>query len=240
MLILDSAFLIVSPLLLLLNRRCRYKKTVLTGIIISILFFNYGFIIPNYLPFNPANPYFPIQKNLLIDVLYANDFVLFPIALWSVPYLIGSLLSMLGFEKRRNEAIMIFSIITIVLGYIKLANNETLLLNPYIFPLMPYYVFVCFFALFVFVQIFIWLEKLRSRKINAILATLRLYGDNSLKIYIYHWMAIDLSIRVFYPNLKMIWLIMAVYLSTYTYRQRGLIMEYLEHAYKTGHYKSRF
>ncbi|MDD2486895.1 MAG: hypothetical protein PHS92_00795 [Candidatus Gracilibacteria bacterium] len=238
-LIMDSAFLFLSPLLLYVNKNFKYKKSFILGLIIIILIINYGIILPNYLPLNPTDPYFPINRNIVLDILYANGFVLFPMALWAVPYLVGSLLAMLGFEKRRHEAIMIFSIITVVLGALKLSNNESLLLNPYIFPLMPYYVFVCFFAMFIFIQCFMWLEKIRSKKINLLLSTFRLFGDKSLKIYIYHWLVIDISIRIFFPYIKSMWLVMILYLGFFIYSNRKTILEYNEYGYKINHYRSK-
>lgn len=238
-LIMDSMFLLLSPLLLYINKNFKYKKSFLLWLIILILIINYGLILPNYLPFNPPNPFFPIKQNIILDILYSNDFVLFPMALWAVPYLVWSLLAMLWFEKRRNEAIMFFSIITIILWAAKLSNNETLFLNPYIFPLMPYYIFVCFFAMFIFIQCFIWLEKLKSKRLNLALSTLRLFWDKSLKTYIYHWMVIDLTIRIFFPYIMIMWLLMPAYLWIFIYLNRKLILEYNEYWYKINHYKLR-
>lgn len=236
-LIMDSIFLFFSPLLLYVNKNFKYKKSFVFGLILVILLINYGFVLPNYLPFNPANPFFPIERNIFLDVLYSNDFVLFPIALWAVPYLMGSLFSMFGFEKRRHEAIIIFSIITIILWALKITNNESLFLNPYIFPLMPYYIFVCFFALFVFVQCFIWLEKVKSWRINLALSALRLFWDKSLKIYIYHWIVIDLTIRIFFPYIEIMWISMFIYVWYFIYSNKKIILEYLEYWYKNNHYK---
>lgn len=238
-LVMDSMFLLLSPLLLYANKHFKYKKTFIFFLIIGLVMFNYGFILPNYLPMSPKDPYFPIQKNIILDVLYWNDFILFPMALWAVPYLIGSLLSMFGFEKIRHEAIMIFAMITIALWSIKISNNESLFLNPYIFPLMPYYIFVCFFALFVFVQCFIWLEKMRSEKINKMLSILRLFWDKSLKMYIYHWMVIDLSIHLFFPYLWSMWISMIIFVAVFVYIHKKEVALYEEYWYKIGHYKSK-
>lgn len=235
-LILDSMFLILSPLLLLLNKKAKYKKTILFFIILSILIINYFIILPNYLPFNPKNPFFPIEQNIFLDVIYWRWFVLFPMALWAVPYLVWSLLSMLWFEKKRNVAIIFFATITIILWTMKVVNNETLMLNPYIFPLMPYYMFVSFFALFVFTQITIWLEKSKNEIVYKSLAMLRFLGDNSLRIYLYHWIAIDLAIWIFYPNLWMTWVVMIIYLSWHIYLKRKMITDYIDYWYRSWHY----
>ncbi|EKE29797.1 MAG: hypothetical protein ACD_2C00096G0003 [uncultured bacterium (gcode 4)] len=238
-LIMDSTFLALSPILLYMNKNVKRKKEILIWVIIALLVINYWIVIPNYLPFSPANPYFPINQNPILDLLYANNYVLFPVALWAVPYLIWSLLAMYWFEKKMHEATLIFAIITIILGSLKLANNESLLLNPYIFPLQPYYIFVCFFALFVFVQIFMWMEKIKSRKIHGVLSVIRYLWDKSLYVYIYHWMVIDISIRIFFPYIRTMWLVMWVYLFLQLYLNRSTIAQYYEYWYKSWHYRAK-
>ncbi|EKE27358.1 MAG: hypothetical protein ACD_3C00221G0002 [uncultured bacterium (gcode 4)] len=238
-LVMDSMFLALSPILLYLNKNSKHKKWILIWVIVALLVINYWIVIPNYIPFNPINPYFPINQNPVLDFLYANNYVLFPVALWAIPYLIWSLLAMYWFEKKMHQATLLFATITIILGSMKFFNNESLLLNPYIFPLQPYYIFVCFFALFVFIRIFMWLEKVKSRKIHATLSVMRFLWDNSLYVYIYHWMVIDISIRIFFPYLKTMWLVMSLYLFFQIYLNRQTIAQYYEYWYKSWHYRAK-
>ncbi|EKD66795.1 MAG: hypothetical protein ACD_49C00009G0020 [uncultured bacterium (gcode 4)] len=199
-LILFSIFLAITPLFLYIVKNFKYNKTIILGIIWFFLILNYGVNLP---------------QNNFTNLLYWIDTKLFSFNLWIVPYLIWIFLWTLGFEKRKKEVLLFFLILSIFFWILHFLSGKTLLLEPNMYPLTLYYTSASFFIMFAFIYIFSFLEKIKSKLLASLLSFLRYIWDNSLWIYIVHWIIIDSTIWIFFPQVKFIW--RTVGISTFTY-----------------------
>lgn len=211
-LILWSMFLLVTPLILYINKRFKNKK----GILLWIIWF---FIIVNY--------FTKIPRNTFTELLYWENNVLFSFNLWFLPYLIWIYLGMIWFQKKKWEILAFFGFTTLTMMAFNLKDNLPFTLGPYMYPLKPYYISLCFFSMFVFIYLFIRLEKKNSIRIRYNLNILRLLWDNSLFIFIGHWIVIDLTISLLFPYIKFIWLTVILFLIWFVMYNKQKLEKYL-------------
>ena len=87
------------------------------------------------------------------------------------------------------------------------------------YPLKAYYIVFSLLIIYLMIWIFFALEKLIklsghncAKLIKYLLALLRVVGDSTLLIYIFHWIVIDLTIWLFYPKIGLIWLTIPIFL----------------------------
>lgn len=211
-LVLWSMFLALTPIILYINKT-RYKKSILLWIIAFFTVMNYFTVIP---------------RNAFTEILYWENNVLFSFNLWVLPYLIWIYLGMIWFQKKKKEILMFFGITSLTFLLFQLKDNLPYTLDSYMYPLKPYYISISFFAMFVFVYFFIWLEKKWNKKIDYILSLLKFLWDNTLFIFIWHWIVIDLTIWLFHPNIWTIWITVILFIAIYTYYYRTKITKNIE------------
>lgn len=205
-------FLLLAPLPLYLAKRKFPKISV--GLLLAAVV---------------ASGYFlPLPANNLTDWLLAKSNIMFPVLLWSVPFLLGFYLSLLGFDKRKGVFLVLFSILAALCVSPILDQTASLRLSANMYPLKLYYVFLSFAFMFLLVYFFYFLEKIGGKTINFILSLFRLMGDSTLAIYIYHWLVVDLTIWLFYPRCFYIWYTAPVFLAVYLLLKRKRFWEYFK------------
>jgi len=207
-LVLWSMFLALTPIILYINKRTHHKRAIMLWIIVLFTTLNYFTQIP---------------RNHLTEILYWENNVLFSFNLWVLPYLIWIYLWMIWFQKKRKEILTFFGITSFTLLIFQLKDNLPFTLDPYMYPLKPYYISISFFAMFIFVYALIWLEKKWNKKIDYILCLLRFLWDNTLFVFILHWIIIDTTIWIFYPYIWTIWVTVILFVSIYIYIYRTKI-----------------
>jgi len=205
-------FLIISPLFLYLSKT-KYSKWMI-GILIAVaIYFGY---------------FFPISGNWLTNFLYAKNNVMFPLILWLTPFLICFYLSMIGFEKHKGKLLLLFSVIAMIIGVLQFNNFSSINFSGQMYPLKLFYIFASFAFMYGLIYIFYFLEKVRRPIANYLLSLIRLLGDNTLAIYIYHWLVIDFTLWLFYPHFKLIWLTVPLFLIIYIFFKRQKLLEYFK------------
>ncbi|MDE2144354.1 MAG: acyltransferase family protein [Patescibacteria group bacterium] len=213
--------LAISPLFLLIAKKARRPVWIIGVSAIGLFIINYWTGIPN-------------ATSFIIKFIYANGYVLFPIALWLLPFLIGFFLAQVGFEKQRRWILIAGMAFTVFYGAKLLLAHQSLSLSDHEFPLSPYFIAFGVFMLGLLLYFFRFVEKTRNRWVRGALAASRLLGDKTLSIYIYHWVVIDLTIWIFYPHAGLIWLTVAAYLSLYLLINKKKLFEYYLHQKETA------
>lgn len=205
-------YVLLSPLILVVLRKIKYPKIFLLFLVSVLLVLNYTVAMPS---------------NAVTDFLYSKNYILFPIALWAVPFLLGMFLALLDLEKNKAGQIGLWAVLTAVTYmWWKLSGHTTWQPSTAMYPLHPYYITFSFFFMFVLIAVFAGLEKLNSPLINWILATLQVYGDNTLELYILHWLVIDLTSWTLFAYMPWLWLIMPLFFVGYSIWNREEIDRY--------------
>ncbi len=111
------------------------------------------------------------------------------------------------------------------------------------YPLTLFYISLSFSFMFLIIFIFYFLEesgnKINRRTvflrkiINGFLSLIRLLGDNTLSIYIYHWIVVDLTIWLLYPQVKYIFHFVPLFAVVYLIIKQKKLMEYYRSYDKT-------
>jgi len=205
-------FLIIAPLLLYLSKT-KYSKLAIGALIAVVLYLGY---------------FFPMPGNQLTNFLYAKNNIMFPLILWLTPFLICFYLSMLGFEKYKGRLLLIFSALTIISGVLQFNNFSSVSFSGEMYPLKLFYVFFSFAFMYFLIYIFYFLEKAGRPAVNYFLALMRLLGDSTLAIYIYHWIVIDITLWIFYPRTNLILLAVPLFLLIYMILKRRKLFEYFK------------
>ncbi len=208
-LILWAQFLLITPIILFINKKYRYKRAIILGLIWFFILINYFVVVP---------------RNTFTEILYWENNVLFSFNLWFLPYLIWLYLWMIWFQKKKKEILIFFSITTIFLLFLQLKDNLPFILDPYMYPLKPYYISVSFLSMFIMVYVLEFLEKHWGNKTYKILTYLRFIWDNTMSIFIIHWIIIDLTRWILPP--KWIWLTVWIQIIWYLIYKRKLLCEY--------------
>ena len=212
-LITYAFFIAFSSLFLYLHRMSRRPATTIALIIAGLLVINYATPIPGI-------------QSPVIAFLYAQGFVLLPIALWLVPFLIGFFLAQVGFEKQKKRILIVSGIAMCMYAASLYAQNQSLLPSNYQFPLTPYFIAFGLFAMAILLYVFEWLERVRAVWMKKVLAGIRLLGDNTLHLYIYHWIVIDLTIWFFPQHVMLIWLTVPLFFAAYFLYMKRNLAEY--------------
>ncbi len=205
-----GVFLIITPLFLFLAKRKLAKLTI--GLMLAVLVY--------------VNYFLPLPANVLTDWLYAKNNIMFPLALWLVPYLLGFYLAIFGLEKHKGRLLVIFTALTASCAWPLFNFHESFKITYHMYPLKLYYLLASFAFMYLLFYLFSFLEKAGNRAANFLLALLRLLGDSTLAIYIYHWAVIDLTLWAFYPRLDFIWLTVPLFLICYIILKYGQLREY--------------
>jgi len=207
-----GVMIMLSPILLYISKRFKQANVLIFLIIITVASLDYLFKF----------------SGSISNFLFARNNIMFPIALWSLPFLLGYLIASLGFEQKKGWLLVIFSPITAGFIFYLLKNNLSLEPSHYMYPLHPYYMSVSILYMSIFFYLFFFLEKINSRLVKIKLATLRFFGDFTLSIYIYQWLVIDLFLWVFYPKVLSIWVAVPLMLMVFTIIKNKKFKEYLE------------
>jgi hypothetical protein len=159
---------------------------------------------------------FPLSGQL-VDYLMSKNNVTFPILLWSMPFLLGYLIAVAGFEKRRLLWLSISLPVTLLSGYFVYQKTGSLFPSHYMYPLQIYYMVVSLLLMSILFYKFAWLEKSTNSLVVKFLSYLRFWGDHTLSLYVYHWIVIDLVLWIFFPQARWIWLFVPIFLIIFTY-----------------------
>lgn len=207
-----GVFLMVSPLFLYLAK-IKYSKSAIGALTAVIIYFGY---------------FFPLPVNQLTNFLYAKNNITFPLILWLAPFLICFYLSMIGLEKYKGRLLLFFSASAIVSGVLQFNDFNSVSFSGQMYPLKLFYVFSSFAFMYFLIYVFYFLEKIGRPAINYFLALLRLLGDSTLAIYIYHWIAVDITLWIFYPRVNLIWLSVPIFLLIYVISKKRKLLEYFK------------
>lgn len=210
-LLLWCMFLFITPIILYINKKIKYRKEVILWIIILLTIVNYFILFP---------------KNTLTEILYWENFIFYWFNLWLLPYLIWIYLWMIGFHEKRKEIFTFFWTLTAVFMIYQYINNMPLLLDPYMFPLKPYFISFCFFIMSIFIYIFMWIQKFNNIIVNYSLSILKFLWDKTLFTYVAHWIIIDITIWVCYPYKTIIWVTVPLYLMWYIFYNKNKIIKF--------------
>jgi len=215
-LLLYVFLLVLSPLFLYIHKKSHYPKISIALLIVGIFLINYITVIP-----------FIVSP--VTNFLYANGNVLFPLALWVIPFLIGFFLAQTGFEKQRKNILIASGIITAVFGVSLFFEQKSLFPSNYQFPLDPYYMAFGLFILSLFLYVFRFLEKQKTVWIKKTLTAIRFFGDNTLHLYLYHWIVIDCTIWLFPSYEWLIWVTSPLFFVLYIAIRKQKVLEYYSH-----------
>ncbi|MDO8639172.1 MAG: hypothetical protein Q7R43_06360, partial [Candidatus Daviesbacteria bacterium] len=143
---------------------------------------------------------------------------------------IGFYLSMWGFDKHKGKFLLIFGALTAILGLGQLNNFHLIKLYGQMYPLTLFYISLGFSFMFLVIYLFYFLEKAGNKVINGFLSLIRLLGDNTLSIYIYHWIVVDTTIWLLYPEAKYILHFVPLFALVYLIVKQKKLLEYY-HSY---------
>jgi len=207
-------FVMVSPIILLLIKKTRHPKIWIMVLISALIVVDYAIVWPS---------------NSFVDFVFAKKIVTFPIALWAIPFLIGMLLALYDIDKTKFIQIPIWFVLTIVcfVWWKALGHNEWQP-SAAMYPLHLYYVAFSFFYMSVLIVLFSRLEKIRSKSMAWFLSILQVLGDNTLELYILHWLVIDVASWILYPNLFWIWLFVPLFLAGFVFWHRRKVSKLYE------------
>lgn len=206
----------LSPLVLLAQKKTRRPEH-------AILLLTIGVFIINY--FTPISS----LDAPVLNFLYARGNVTFAIMLWFVPFLIGFYLAQSGFEKQRRKILLVGSALTFVSVALLFAGDKSLWLSDNEVPLAPYFIFAGLLVLALLLYLFPFLENLHYKFVNGLLAGLRLLGDNTLYVYLFQWITIDLTRWAFGARVMHIWWTVSLYLIFYLIYKRRELLEYYKY-----------
>lgn len=215
-LIMFAFFLALSSLFLYINKKTFHPKRNIALFIAGLLVINYATSISSV-------------NSPIIEFLYARGYVLFSLALWLAPFLIGFFLAQVGFEKHKKSLLITSGALTLAYGVSFYFQHKSLFPSNYEFPLSPYFMVFSLFIMSLALYAFYYLERMHRTWIKKSLAILRLLGDNSLYLYLYHWIVIDLTIWLFVPRVSLIWLTIPLFLTAYLFMQKKKLVEYYAH-----------
>ncbi|MEI6479598.1 MAG: acyltransferase family protein [bacterium] len=190
--LITFAFLFMfSPVLLYIHKKTKNPIRNIALLIVGLLGLNYLTTVPTL-------------NNSIIKFLYSDGFVFFPLALWIVPFALGFFVAQNGFEKQKKKVLIVSGLITLFYGVIYFVQQKSLLPYDYEFPLSPYFISSGTFFASLLLYLFWYLEHTHKTWIMKIMAGLRLLGDNTLNLYLFHWIVIDCTIWMFSPRTDLI------------------------------------
>ncbi len=210
-LITIGVMIMLSPLLLAISRKIKFPNLVLSLLLTALLY----------------AVYWHTWSGPIADFLFARTNVMFPIALWSIPFLIGYLLASFGFEEKRKWWVLIFVPLMAVFYYLRAKTGLELKPSHSMYPLQAYYMAASLFFVSILFYLFAWTEKIPLALTKKKLALIRFLGDYTLSVYIWHWIVVDITIWIFYPNTKLIWATVIGFLLLYIFIKRAKFKEYL-------------
>ncbi len=196
-------FMIISPLFLFIIKKTKYPKLIMLSILLVVIIINYFILLPS---------------NFITNILYSNGYAFFPIMLWFVPYLLGILLSMIGFEKQKKILFPFSLSLTLLIGgFYCFSKTLSYLPSYHMYPLDLYYVVYSTFFMYLLFYIFGFLENIQKNWSNKILNISKFLGENTLSIFIFHWVIIDITYWLFSPKEWMILITVPICVSLFVF-----------------------
>ena len=192
-----GVYLIISPVFIYLVQRVRYPKITILSILLAMIVLNYGVTWPH---------------NAFTDFLWARENIMFPLALWLIPYLAGFYAAMWGFEKYASRFFIGLAGLAALIYLVWQTGPGPWSFNWHIYPLNLYAIVAGFAVMFGLVWLLQRIEKIKSPVINWGLRVLQELGDASLFIYIAHWVVIDLTYWLLPQNKVLIWATVPIFL----------------------------
>jgi len=189
-------FLIISPILLYFIRKAKNPNI---PVIFAILFF----IVLSFIV-SPTSSY-------IYNLLYSNNFAIFPLFLWIIPYLIGALIAINGFEKSKKTIFFTSFIGFTVYSIFFTINNMPI--NPAIYTYQlsngsvkfyTYFVLFSFMIISILMYILEYVANMNNAIINKILNFIEFIGDQTFDLYLIQWIVIDITYWIFSSK---IWII---------------------------------
>jgi len=205
-----GAMIILSPLLLAITKKIKFPNLVISFLLASIMAAVYCF--------EWSGP--------VADFLFARNIVMFPMAYWSIPFIMGYLLAAFGFEERKGLWVAIFTILMSAFTFYNVKNGLSLHPSAYMYPLRVFYPVASLFFVSLIFYIFYWSEKIPFSLVKKKLAIIRFLGDDTLSIYIWHWLVIDMTLWVLSPSSIAIWITVPTFLVIYLFIKRKKLQEY--------------
>ncbi len=206
-----GVMIMLSPLLLAISKKFKFPNLIICLLFAILLYVVYG-----------HSWYGPVA-----DFLFARNNIMFPIALWSIPFLVGYLLASFGFEEKKKWWLAIFVPLMAIVYYLRINNGLDLQPSHSMYPLRPYYMVASLFFVSILFYLYFWYEKLSFPLVKKKLALIRFLGDYTLSVYIWHWIVVDLTIWIFSPHTKLIWITVPIFLIIYLIIKRAKFKEYL-------------
>ncbi len=203
--------IMLSPLLLLITKKVKYPNLFITVGALVIAFLAYLF---------PTT-------GVISNTLYSRNNIMFPLAMWSMPFIAGYLIAAFGFEEKKKWWLAIFLPLSIIAYYYQTKNGLPIKPSGSMYPLKPYYMVVSLLFMTILFYKFYFLEKIPSAIVKNILALIRFWGDSTLSIYIGHWIVIDVMMWIFFPQYKLIWWAVPVALALYSIVKIKKVKEYI-------------
>lgn len=188
-----GSFLLISPILLYFTRKSKHPSRLI--FLIALFFIILSLIIT------------PNNNSYLYNLLYSNNFAIFPLFLWIIPYLLGIFIAMIGFERRKKVILFFTSIISLV--YIIFFSFKKMIISPKIYAYqlsdgsIKYYIYFVLFSFMVLsliMYLFKYIIKKNNKVFNKILYILEFVGDRTFDLYLIQWIFIDLTYLLFSPN----------------------------------------
>ncbi|MDD5213381.1 MAG: hypothetical protein PHG82_03075 [Candidatus Gracilibacteria bacterium] len=206
--VLIPILLIVSIGVLYINKM-KYKKTIIGALIAFFYILNY---------------WTPASSMNSLNFLYGINTSMLSINYWLLPYFVGVLVAMFGFEKIKYQALLIFGGLTAIFYFQNsLAGNS---LNPSenIYPMKAYYVAFSFFVTYIIIFIIQAIESLKNHFSHSFLAFINFLGNHTFNLYIYHWIVIDLTI--WFISDKAILIVVPAFIALYSIYHYKKIKDY--------------
>ncbi len=210
-LITIGVMIMLSPILLAITKKVKFPNLIISALLIVLLYAVYGHT----------------WNGPISDFLFARNNIMFPIALWSLPFLAGYLLASFGFEEKRGWWVAIFVPLMAIFYYLQTKAGMEIKPSHSMYPLRLYYMVASLFFVSILFYLFAWTEKINFSLTKKKLALVRFLGDYTLSVYIWHWIVVDVTIWLFYPNTKLIWYTVPAFLIVYLIIRRAKFKEYL-------------
>ncbi len=207
-----GVLIMLSPILLYISKKIKFANAIIVTLFVGLLGSVYGYS----------------WNGPISNFLFSRNYVMFPVALWSIPFLAGYLLASFGFEEKKKWWLAIFFPLAVIFYYWQTKTGASLKPSFSMYPLKPYYIVASLFFVSLLFYLFSWSENLSIPLVKYKLAVIRFLGDFTLSVYIWHWIIVDTTIWIFFPNTKLIWLTVPIFLLTFIYIKRDKFKEYLQ------------
>lgn len=201
----------VSPLFLFIAQQSTFPK--LSILILALISFYFSFISP-----------------LNIPILYAQGFSFFAPLPWLTVFLFGFFLGMIGFEHQKEKLLLWLSVFSVASMYFFAASGKALYPTWYMYPLNWYYILVGFFIMVVLMYSIDSILKYQNNKyVGYGFNFLETAGNETMYLYIAHWIAIDTILWLNYTVLQTyeksyyIWYAVGLVLLFFIWQKRSVI-----------------